>query len=131
MRWLIIALVLLVPTVYGLSRADATTIVLTDVVENSPNKNTLTVYRWPAPVFTAKETHRETLTFEDPVWYFWIDDQPGRQFAHSNRYVFVHQDGFVRVSGGNWQPEHMDNAELVYVGQPRWWERVFTFLGLL
>ncbi len=129
---LVIIRLILLPAAAALSQEEATTLVLSQVIETSENKNSLRAHRWNTPVLSAKEKYQPEFTFDEPVWLFWIDDKPGMQFAHPNRYVFVHQDGFIRISGANWQPENLNEAELFYIGKPGFFEKLILFIrGLL
>src|SRR3989338_2392779 len=125
--WLVVLLVLL-PASLALSLDESADIVRLQIIETSENKDFLKAYRWQAPVLSAKEAYNEQFIFDEPVWFFWIDDNPDLQFSHPNRYVFVYNDGFVKILGANWYPENLQSAELFYEGKPGIIERIIRFL---
>ena len=127
-----LVLLLVLPAVFGISQDEATDIVRWQVIQTSENKDSLRAYRWIAPVLLAKEAYNEQFKFDEPVWFFWIDDRPEAQFSHPNRYVFVYDDKYVEVIGANWYPENLEQAELFYDGKPSFFTRMINFIrGLI
>ncbi|MBI4016515.1 MAG: hypothetical protein HY363_02365 [Candidatus Aenigmarchaeota archaeon] len=124
----VIILLVLLPATTALSSEEAINIVKLQVIETSENKDSLKAYRWQAPVLSAKEAYREPFEFDEPVWFFWIDDYPELQFAHPNRFVFVYNDEFINVLGATWYPENLSEGKLFYGGKRGIFERIMTFL---
>lgn len=124
-------LVVILPAVAAFTRDEAISLVNKEVIGKSLNKYVLHAYVWPFKVEAVRELYNTPLKFDAPVWFFWIDDMPEMQFAHSNRYVFVYDDGFYQIMGGEWYPDDLSRAELFYVGRPPLFDRILSFLRRL
>ena len=125
---LLCIVLLVLPAVLALTKEEATVVVETALIAKSPQQYRSYAYVWPVRVLSAKETHREPFTFEQPVWFFWIDPHPELQFGHSSQYVFVHENGFYHALEGQLPPTNLQDAELFYVGRKPLFQRIRTYL---
>ncbi len=125
---LLCILLFALPTVLALTKEEAQSIVEKNIIAKSAEHYKAYAYVWPVRVLSAKETYREPFTFEQSVWFFWIDPYPELQFGHPNTYVFVHDTGFYYSFEGQWSPANLNDAELFYIGKKPLFERIRSYL---
>jgi hypothetical protein len=94
---------------------DATQLVLKEVVQFDDPDHQLIVFALSEPLqpgdiihpyqFPGLEPFPEPRSVEREEWFFWVDDTPGAQFAHPNRFVFVDRaSGEITISEAEWWP---------------------------
>ena len=130
-----------------LNRDEAVEILISEVVEPSPNKDILMIFGpqnvlLPGTVVEPYDTETEPFpgnprTIQTKTWFFWIDDEPDAKFVHPTRFVFLEANDtdptvgngiIVEVQG--WWPkingisyyedfsERLNSPDLVYSSPP-------------
>ncbi len=77
-----------------ISKEEAVTKVIDQVVQPSSNRDILRAHFWPkflhpGDVVSVFRPDGQRWTIERPTWLFWIDDLPTARFGHPTRFVFV------------------------------------------
>jgi hypothetical protein len=104
--------------------------VLTEVVAVEGRTDPVLVFALPEPLQPGDvigayqkagyEPQPQSLTIEVPTWFFWIDDAPGAEFVHRNRFVFVEvESGEVTVNVEAWWP--VLNGKGLWVTEAEYW----------
>ncbi len=98
MLLLLIAFLMLIGNVQGISQDDLNNIVIRDVLNEKMEG--MWVYAKPEPVeagSTITTWYGDILLPEKEGWLFFIDDAPMQSWAHPCRYIFVDEAGSVTV----------------------------------
>ena len=85
-----------------LTRDQAISILMEQVIDSSINKDTLMAFG-PQEMLTAGDVVKpmflntepyngSATTIQSPTWFFWIDDKPNPCFVHPCRFVFIAAD---------------------------------------
>jgi hypothetical protein len=97
-----VVLLICVPFLTGadsLTREQAVSVLIAQVINPSPNKDTLmafgpqnmlqpgTVVR--PPLLNAQPFPGSVRTIQTPTWFFFVNDEPEAKFAHSCRFVYI------------------------------------------
>lgn len=80
-------------------------------------KSNTHAYLWPEQVTTVKERYGHTYTFTQPIWFVWIDNEPGMQYGHNTTYLFIHNNTTIEVIHSPWPPESLEQAQLIHTGK--------------
>jgi hypothetical protein len=113
------------------SLEDATELVLKEVVQSGDPEDILIVFALPEPLqpgdvihpyrFPGLEPFPEPRQVAQEEWFFWVDDTPGAEFAHPNRFVFVDRNsGEISVSEEEWWPVLNDQG--LWVERDAYWD---------
>ncbi len=109
---------------------DAKQRVLAEVVDVDSLTDPVLVFALPEPLQPGDvigayqkagyEPQPQPLTIEVPTWFFWIDDAPGAEFVHGNRFVFVEvESGELTVNVEAWWP--VLNGEGLWITEAEYW----------
>lgn len=113
-----------------LTLAQAAERVLAEVVRPEGLSRPVLVFAWPTALQPGDVLHPykkegfgpfpEPTTIESEAWFFWIDDAPGAQFVHPNRFVLVDRaSGEIQVSEEEWWP--VLNGEGLWLTEEAYW----------
>ncbi len=108
----------------------AADLVLARIVRPDSLRRPLIVFGWPESLQPGDQLQPyEREGFESPAavtvieresWFFWIDDAPGAQFVHPNRFVFVDAaSGEISASEQEWWP--VLNGEGLWIDEGEYW----------
>jgi hypothetical protein len=110
---------------------DAIQLVLKEVVQSGDPDHQLIVFALPEPLqpgdvihpyqFPGLEPFPEPRIVAQEEYFFWVDDTPGAQFAHPNRFVFVDRaSGEISVSEEAWWP--VLNEVGLWIEREEYWD---------
>lgn len=115
----------------NVSYEEAIQLVLDEVVKPDDLDNEVIVFSLTEPLQPGdligpynKEGYpdnKEPTQIQEETWFFWIDDEPGAHYIHTNRFVYVSRaNGQVNVSEELWWP--VLNGEGLWIKTTAYWD---------